>query len=103
MSLEYFKGQREEQRAYSRAVKVRGGTTVYLAGIGAPVVGDALYGGRSEPGLGRFFLHARSLELVHPSGQKIRVESPLPADLLGALERLNLGQLPPSATTVTVP
>ena len=37
MSREYFKGQREEQRAYSRAVQVRGGTTVYLAGIGAPV------------------------------------------------------------------
>ena len=37
MSREYFKGPREEQRAYSRAVKVRGGTTVYLAGIGAPV------------------------------------------------------------------
>jgi len=37
MSREYFKGEREEQRAYSRAVKVRGGTTVYLAGIGAPV------------------------------------------------------------------
>ena len=37
MSREYFTGQREEQRAYSRAVKVQGGTTVYLAGIGAPV------------------------------------------------------------------
>src|SRR5215831_21170135 len=37
MSRAYFKGEREEQRAYSRAVKVRGGTTVYLAGIGAPV------------------------------------------------------------------
>jgi 2-iminobutanoate/2-iminopropanoate deaminase len=37
MSREYFKGQRKEQRAYSRAVTVRGGTTVYLAGIGAPV------------------------------------------------------------------
>jgi enamine deaminase RidA (YjgF/YER057c/UK114 family) len=37
MSREYFKGEREETRAYSRAVKVRGGTTVYLAGIGAPV------------------------------------------------------------------
>ena len=37
MSREYFKGQRERQRAYSRAVKVQGGTTVYLAGIGAPV------------------------------------------------------------------
>jgi hypothetical protein len=37
MSREYFTGQREEQRAYSRAVKVRGGTTVYVADIGAPV------------------------------------------------------------------
>jgi len=36
MSREYFKGEREEQRSYSRAVKVKGGTTVYLAGIGAP-------------------------------------------------------------------
>jgi 2-iminobutanoate/2-iminopropanoate deaminase len=36
MSREYFKGDREEQRSYSRAVKVKGGTTVYLAGIGAP-------------------------------------------------------------------
>ena len=37
MSREYFKGEREEQRAYSRAVKMKGGTTVYLAGIGATI------------------------------------------------------------------
>jgi 2-iminobutanoate/2-iminopropanoate deaminase len=36
MAREYFKGEREQQRSYSRAVKVKGGTTVYLAGIGAP-------------------------------------------------------------------
>jgi enamine deaminase RidA (YjgF/YER057c/UK114 family) len=36
MSRGYFKSEREEQRAYFRAVKVRRGTTVYLAGIGAP-------------------------------------------------------------------
>jgi 2-iminobutanoate/2-iminopropanoate deaminase len=36
MSREYFKENREEQRSYSRAVKVKGGTMVYLAGIGAP-------------------------------------------------------------------
>ena len=40
MSREYFKGEREEQRAYSRAVKIPGGTTVYLAGVGAPVDAD---------------------------------------------------------------
>lgn len=46
MSREYLKGEREEQRAYSRAVKVKGGTTVYLAGITAPTdsAGNSLAG-----------------------------------------------------------
>ena len=33
MPREYFKGPAEEDRAYSLAVKVTGGTTIYLAGI----------------------------------------------------------------------
>ena len=37
MPREYLKGEFEEQRGYSKAVKVRGGTTVYLAGVGATV------------------------------------------------------------------
>lgn len=37
MSREYFKGETQEARSYSRAVKVKGGTTVYLAGIGGAV------------------------------------------------------------------
>ena len=35
MPREYFKGDAEEGRAYSPAIKVAGGTTVYLAGVGA--------------------------------------------------------------------
>ena len=35
MSREYFKGPNEEERGYSPAVKVTGGATVYLAGVGA--------------------------------------------------------------------
>lgn len=35
MPREYFKGEAEEDRAYSPAIKVSGGTTVYLAGVGA--------------------------------------------------------------------
>ena len=35
MPREYFKGTAEEDRAYSPAIKVSGGTTVYLAGVGA--------------------------------------------------------------------
>jgi len=31
----YFKGERAEQRSYSRAVKTTGRTTIYLAGVGA--------------------------------------------------------------------
>lgn len=54
--------------------------------MGASIVGDALYGGRAEPGLNRFFLHARSLEIAHPmSGKKLKVESPLPAELAAVL------------------
>ncbi len=37
MSREYFKGEAQEKRSYSRAVKVKGGTTVYLAGVGGAV------------------------------------------------------------------
>ncbi len=35
MSREYFRGSAQEERSYSPAVKVTGGTTVYLAGVGA--------------------------------------------------------------------
>ena len=34
MSREYFRGDNEDKRSYSRAVKVTGGTTIYLAGVG---------------------------------------------------------------------
>lgn len=54
----------------------------HLAAVGAPIVGDALYGGRPEPGLTRFFLHARSLAVTHPTtSAPLKVESPLPAAL----------------------
>ncbi len=35
MAKEYYKGTNEEDRSYSPAVKTTGGTTVYLAGVGA--------------------------------------------------------------------
>ena len=35
MPREYFMGTAEEERAYSPAIKVTGGTTIYLAGVGA--------------------------------------------------------------------
>ena len=54
----------------------------HLAAIGAPLMGDELYGGEKWPGSRRFFLHAHSLEFVHPfTGQSTRAESPLPPEL----------------------
>lgn len=60
----------------------------HLAAVGAPLVGDTLYGGRAEPGLTRFFLHAAALGVRHPvSGDWVRVESPLPPELAAVLDR----------------
>lgn len=59
----------------------------HLAAVGAPIVGDALYGGVEEPGLSRFFLHAVSLGVRHPvTGNFLRVESPLPPELAKVLD-----------------
>jgi 23S rRNA pseudouridine1911/1915/1917 synthase len=59
----------------------------HLAAIGHPLVGDALYGGSALPGLARHFLHASRIQLEHPhDGAPMRVSSPLPRDLLAALD-----------------
>ena len=62
---------------------------VHLAWLGHPIAGDGVYGGRgaSSTLLGRQFLHASRLELAHPvSGRGLRLASPLPPDLLDALQ-----------------
>ena len=66
---------------------------VHMASISLPVLGDPVYGGgRSLPqarGLGRQALHAALLGFTHPtSGERVRLESPLPADLRALLEAL---------------
>jgi 23S rRNA pseudouridine1911/1915/1917 synthase len=69
---------------------------VHLAHIGHPLIGDPVYAGRFRrrartlpeaagaaiAAFARQALHARLLGFVHPvTGQKLRFESPLPADL----------------------
>jgi 23S rRNA pseudouridine1911/1915/1917 synthase len=91
-------------------VKIDTGRThqirVHMAFIGHPVVGDTLYGAAASltqrPGLPtmktlslpRNFLHAAHLELTHPrTGEKIALDSPVPAELsqfLSALEKTNV-------------
>jgi 23S rRNA pseudouridine1911/1915/1917 synthase len=64
---------------------------VHLRSIGRPVVGDELYGGaRESMPMDRPFLHAAQLAFTHPTtGERVRFDSPLPADLLEVLGRLS--------------
>ncbi|GAB4821277.1 hypothetical protein N2152v2_008323 [Parachlorella kessleri] len=63
---------------------------VHLAHKGHPILGDDLYG-LVGPWLDRQALHAASLTVEHPrSGQPLRVEAPLPHDMLAAMHVLGL-------------
>ncbi len=68
---------------------------VHLNEIGLPVAGDPIYGRARVWGLQRQFLHAARLGFEHPTtGQHIEVESPLPPDLLAALDRVRRAEKP---------
>lgn len=59
---------------------------VQLAAIRCPIIGDRFYGAQ-DLSLGRTALHAARLAFEHPAtGERLALESPLPADLL-KLER----------------
>jgi 23S rRNA pseudouridine1911/1915/1917 synthase len=63
---------------------------VHLAFIGAPIVGDTVYG-RKKPGIPikRHFLHAARLTLTLPGGHTPQTfEAPLPGNLVHLLENL---------------
>lgn len=60
---------------------------IHLASIGHPIVGDALYGKKTNPfGLKRIFLHAESLEFSLAEGKRIRLEAELPDELKNLLK-----------------
>jgi 23S rRNA pseudouridine1911/1915/1917 synthase len=59
----------------------------HFAAIGHPLCGDPRYGHPGRHGLERQFLHSHRLRFAHPvTGREMRFESPLPADLVAALE-----------------
>lgn len=75
---------------------------VHFSSIGHPVAGDDRYGGRRGTGPsagvgallppGRPFLHAAELAFRHPtSGEEMAFASPLPADLVAVVHRLEGG------------
>jgi 23S rRNA pseudouridine1911/1915/1917 synthase len=63
---------------------------VHLAALGAPLLGDARYGGPRrvlELVVPRVMLHALRLEVAHPgSGARLLLEAPVPEDFR-AVER----------------
>lgn len=62
---------------------------VHFLAIGHPVVGDPTYARRDPLQVGRQFLHSWRLVFPHPvTGEGVRVESALPADLEAALGRV---------------
>lgn len=61
---------------------------VHLSAVGAPILGDALYGGPAIDGLPRHFLHASALGFQSPAGTRVELESALAADLAAVWERL---------------
>ncbi len=91
-----------EEFEYFSYLEVRIGTgrthqiRVHLSSIGNPVAGDRLYGAPASipgvPPFQRFYLHAHRIGIRHPSsGQRLVVESPLPADFLDLLDGLRQG------------
>ncbi len=69
---------------------------VHMASLGAPVLGDPLYGGHpgrfGRLGVQRQMLHASSLGFTHPqSGARLRFTAPLPRDMRQVLTALREG------------
>ena len=55
---------------------------VHMASINHPVVGDSLYGPKTNPwNLNRQFLHAESVEFTSAEGKRVKIEAGLPEEL----------------------
>lgn len=65
---------------------------VHLSMIGAPVLGDELYGShRSRGASTRLALHSHRLSFTHPvTGEEVDVRTVFPRDLRGLLKRMGL-------------
>ena len=59
---------------------------LHMANLGCPVIGDTRHG-FGKASINRLCLHASSLEFKHPNGKKMKVESPIPRQLISELKR----------------
>lgn len=93
-SVTHWEVLRRWERAAMLSLRLETGRThqirVHMAYLGHPLLGDQLYGGSGAPG--RQALHAAALSFTHPmTGEALRFEAPLPADLVGLMERFDAG------------
>jgi len=91
IATRYFDGytQIEAKPETGRTHQLR----VHFAALGHPVAGDIVYGPPKRPlGLKRQFLHACSIEFTAPSGERLKLVSPLPPDLSAVVDRLDQAQ-----------
>jgi 23S rRNA pseudouridine1911/1915/1917 synthase len=91
-AITHFETERTLPRVTLLRVRLETGRThqirAHLLAIGHPVAGDPEYGRAGLFGLERQFLHAERLALAHPiTGAELDLRSPLPGELVGALER----------------
>lgn len=61
----------------------------HLAELGAPLLGDRIYGA-GKISAARLMLHAARLEFDHPDGGALRFEAPLPDDFIAECESAGL-------------
>jgi 23S rRNA pseudouridine955/2504/2580 synthase len=67
----------------------------HMLAIGHPILGDPKYGDERSAELGaglKLQLHARRLELPHPSGGRLIVEAPLSAEMRAGFERFGFDE-----------
>ncbi len=66
---------------------------VHMSEIGYPIVGDYVYSNGKNPfGVEGQMLHAKQIEFIHPTtGEKMKIEAPLPVYFQNILDKLELG------------
>ncbi len=62
----------------------------HLAAVGAPLLGDGLYGGPVDAAFPRVCLHAAALAVPHPAGGTLGAASPFPAELAAVAAHVGL-------------
>ncbi len=87
--------ERAGRRAAWVELRPRTGRThqlrIHCASLGTPILGDRKYGGATAildgvPGGDRLALHAREIDIAHPSGGRLSVSAEIDAQMIGTFQ-----------------